>query len=32
MLTKKILRLIIGDQLNSQHSWLKNNDASITYG
>ena len=31
MLTKKILRLIIGDQLNSQHSWLKNNDASVTY-
>ena len=27
----KTLRLILGDQLNSQHSWFKNSDANIVY-
>lgn len=27
----KTLRLILGDQLNSQHSWYEEKDASITY-
>ncbi len=31
MPTKKTLRLILGDQLNSQHSWFKTIDNSITY-
>ncbi len=31
MPTKKILRLILGDQLNSQHSWFKTLDNTITY-
>ena len=28
---KKTLRLILGDQLNSNHSWLKSVDDSVTY-
>ena len=28
---QKILRLILGDQLNIEHSWFKTVDASITY-
>jgi deoxyribodipyrimidine photolyase-related protein len=28
---KKIIRLILGDQLNSNHSWYKTVDANITY-
>jgi deoxyribodipyrimidine photolyase-related protein len=31
MKDKKILRLILGDQLNSNHSWFKTIDNSITY-
>ncbi len=31
MSTKKTLRLILGDQLNSQHSWFKSVDKSVTY-
>ena len=31
MPTKKTLRLILGDQLNSQHSWFNIVDNSITY-
>ena len=31
MPTKKILRLILGDQLNSQHSWFNTVDNAITY-
>ena len=31
MSTKKTLRLILGDQLNSQHSWYKKVDENITY-
>ena len=27
----KILRLILGDQLNSNHSWFKNTDDEILY-
>ncbi len=27
----KILRLILGDQLNIDHSWFKNNDDNVTY-
>jgi deoxyribodipyrimidine photolyase-related protein len=27
----KTLRLILGDQLNYQHSWFAENDSSITY-
>ena len=27
----KTLRLILGDQLNSNHSWFKNVDANVTY-
>lgn len=27
----KILRLILGDQLNSSHSWYKNKDSRVTY-
>ena len=29
--TKKTLRLVIGDQLNSQHSWYQTIDANTTY-
>lgn len=29
--TKKILRLVLGDQLNSQHSWFQTIDANTTY-
>ncbi|EOR94999.1 Putative deoxyribodipyrimidine photolyase protein [Arcticibacter svalbardensis MN12-7] len=29
--TPKILRLILGDQLNSNHSWFKTVDPSVTY-
>ena len=28
---KKTLRLILGDQLNSNHSWFKSVDDSVTY-
>jgi deoxyribodipyrimidine photolyase-related protein len=28
---KKTLRLILGDQLNSKHSWFKTVDESVTY-
>ena len=28
---KKTLRLILGDQLNSNHSWFKTTDDSVTY-
>ena len=28
---RKTLRLILGDQLNSNHSWFQTNDDSITY-
>ena len=31
MATDKILRLILGDQLNAQHSWFKNPDKTVTY-
>ena len=31
MSNKKTLRLILGDQLNSNHSWFKRVDDSITY-
>ena len=31
MVTPKILRLILGDQLNSKHSWFQTTDAHITY-
>jgi len=31
MTTYKTLRLILGDQLNSQHSWYRKSDDSITY-
>ncbi len=31
MSAKKTLRLILGDQLNIQHSWFKTTDKSITY-
>ena len=31
MATKKTLRLILGDQLNSEHSWYKIPDKSVTY-
>lgn len=31
MATKKTLRLILGDQLNSQHSWFQTIDESVTY-
>ena len=27
----KILRLILGDQLNSRHSWYDNTDHEVTY-
>ena len=27
----KILRLVLGDQLNSHHSWFKTVDDSVTY-
>ena len=30
-LLMKTLRLILGDQLNSQHSWFKNSDENIVY-
>lgn len=28
---KKIVRLILGDQLNSNHSWFQTSDSSVTY-
>ena len=31
MLSKKTLRLILGDQLNINHSWFKTVDDNITY-
>ena len=31
MKSKKTLRLILGDQLNSQHSWFNKSDNNITY-
>jgi deoxyribodipyrimidine photolyase-related protein len=31
MSTKKTLRLILGDQLNSNHSWYKTIDSAVTY-
>ncbi len=31
MKTQRTLRLILGDQLNSQHSWYKTVDADVTY-
>jgi deoxyribodipyrimidine photolyase-related protein len=30
-MANKTLRLILGDQLNSNHSWFKNTDDSVTY-
>ncbi|MDF7181700.1 cryptochrome/photolyase family protein, partial [Escherichia coli] len=27
----KILRLVLGDQLNPQHSWFANADADVVY-
>lgn len=30
-MSAKILRLILGDQLNSNHSWFKTQDDSVTY-
>lgn len=31
MTTNKTLRLILGDQLNREHSWFKNVNANVTY-
>lgn len=31
IVTSKTLRLILGDQLNSQHSWFKKQDQTVTY-
>lgn len=31
MNTKQVLRLILGDQLNREHSWFKPMDANVTY-
>ena len=27
----KTLRIILGDQLNEQHSWFTSNDENVTY-
>jgi deoxyribodipyrimidine photolyase-related protein len=31
MPSQKILRLILGDQLNEKHSWFKTPDRQVTY-
>ena len=30
-MTQKVLRLVLGDQLNGQHSWYERTDPNVTY-